>query len=146
MRCQISFEENSIVATSAGNNRYCYNCASKINLVTGNINQDLQLDKTLKYTINHVQKISKKIQLIQEIELMARKIITESFKRSLLPSKNLEGLACAAIYFAVVLLQKEMLDNITEQLPVNFRVIQKNFGILRYLLINSEIMRRFNGN
>jgi len=144
IRCQISFEENSIVATSASNHRYCYKCASQINLVSGNMNKDLQLDVSLNDAIHHIKKLSKKIQLNELIASLSVKIIEESFKSSLIPSKNILGLACAAIYFAVILL-KETLDNITEQLPVTYRVIQRNFSTLRYILMNSKLLEEFNG-
>ena len=144
MRCNDFFEENSVVATSAGNHRYCYRCAAQINLVSGNINKDLQLDVSLNESIHHIKKLSKKNHLNQTVESLAVKIIIESFKRTLIPSKNTLGLACAAIYFAVILLQKEILDRIIEQLPVSHRVIQRNFSTLRYILINSKLLKEFN--
>ena len=145
-RCKRDLEESDIIATSAGNKRYCYNCAAKINLVSGNLNKDLKLDLSLDETIYKIKEISKVIHLETSIELLAVQIIEESYRLSLIPSKNLDGLACAAIYLSTRIQRKDLLDKITTNLPVELRIIQKNFWTLRYLLINSKILEGFDGN
>ena len=45
-KCQRDFNLDDIVATSTSK-RYCYECAVKINLVTGNITRDLSNDEFL---------------------------------------------------------------------------------------------------
>ena len=145
MRCHVCFEENSVVVTSACNHRYCYRCVAQINLVSGNIHKDLQLDTLFGESINHIKKLSKKNHLNKTVEPLAIKIITELFKRTLTPSKNTLGLACAVIYLAVALLQKEILDRVVVQLPVSDRVIQRNFSALRYILANSKLLEGLDG-
>lgn len=146
MRCQKPFEENNIIATSAANHRYCYKCAAKINRISGNITKDLQLDMSFKETNNHIKNISRKIHLDKSIEILAIEIIKESFARSLIPSKNLLGLACASIYYAIVLSEKDKIEDTIEKLPVNLRIIQRNFCTLRYFLTNSKLLEGFDGN
>ena len=146
MRCQDPFEENDIIATSAANRRYCYKCATKINLVSGNITKDLQLATSFRETNSHIRNISREIQLDKSIEILAMDIIKESFARSLIPSKNFLGLACASIYYATVLSEKDKIEDIIEKLPVDFQIIQKNFWTLRYVLTNSKLLEEFDGN
>ena len=145
-RCHASFEENSIIATSAGNHRYCYKCASEINLVSGDVKKDLHLDESLDNTKNQIKKIAKNIQLEKPTEQLALKIITESFDLSLIPPKNIIGLACAAIYLAVRILNKDSLDAIAEKLPAHLRIIQRNFWTLRYLLLHSPLLEGLSGS
>ncbi len=146
IRYQEPFEENNIIATYATNRRYCYRCAAKINLVSGNITKDLQLDISFKDTNNHTKNSSRKIHLDKSIEILATEIIKESFARSLIPSKNLLGLACASIYYAIVLSEKYKIEEIIEKHPVNFQIIKRNFCTLRYFLTNSKLLERFDGN
>ncbi|MGI9566003.1 MAG: hypothetical protein ACR2LL_03180 [Nitrosopumilus sp.] len=146
IRCQIEFEENDIIATSAASQRYCYKCASNINLVSGDVTKDLGLDGAFKETTNQIRKISQKIKAEKSIKILAIEIIKESFARSLIQSKNLTGLACAAIYFATVLSGQKNPETIASHLPTSFRVIQKNLLMLRCILMNSKLLEKFDGS
>ncbi|MCH9042441.1 MAG: hypothetical protein QQN58_03395 [Nitrosopumilus sp.] len=37
VKCHVGFLENDVIATSSASRRYCYECATQINLVTGKI-------------------------------------------------------------------------------------------------------------
>ena len=144
-RCYIEFEENDIIATSAASQRYCYRCASSINLVSGDVTKDLGLDLAFRETTQQIKKISQKIKIEKSVKILALEIIKESFARSLIQSKNLTGLACAAIYFATLLSGQKNPEIIVSHLPASFRVIQKNLLILRCILMNSKLLEKFDG-
>ena len=47
VKCATNFKENDVVATSTSQ-RYCYLCATKINLVSGDVTKDLNNDKFVR--------------------------------------------------------------------------------------------------
>jgi len=80
IRCQELFEENNVIATSTTNRRYCYKCASTINLVFANMTKDLHLHTSCKEIDINIKEISRKIHLDKSIEILTKEIIQRNFR------------------------------------------------------------------
>lgn len=79
IRCQESFDENNVIVTSATNRRYCYKCASTINLVSANMT-NLHLHTSCKETDMNIEEISRKVHLDKSIEILTKEIIQKNFR------------------------------------------------------------------
>jgi transcription initiation factor TFIIIB Brf1 subunit/transcription initiation factor TFIIB len=133
MLCKI---ENDIVATSTSQH-YCYNCAIKINLVTGQIKKDLCNDKFIPDVLYHIKSLTEKFSIPKEIGKYAEIIINTVFENTHYVSKNKLGLACAAISLANKIKQHDSsLDN---RLPISYLVLQKNLNLLQKNLESIDI-------
>ena len=54
VKCFQNFNENDVIATSTSK-RYCYECATQINLVTGKVNRDLNNDKFIPDVLHLIE-------------------------------------------------------------------------------------------
>ncbi len=124
MRCNTLFEEDDIIATSTSN-RYCYECAIKIKLVSGNIRKDLRNDKFVPDVLNEIKKFSSKYLVDKKISSLALFLIKTVFENTNYVTKNRQGLACAALFLANQML-KENDESLKNILPVSPKVLEKN--------------------
>ena len=79
VKCNILFKEEDVIATSTSK-RYCYKCAVKINLVSGNITKDLHNDKFIPNILNEIKKLSKKYFIDKEVSSLALFLIKTVMK------------------------------------------------------------------
>ena len=123
-RCNTLFEENDIIATSTSN-RYCYECAVKINLVSGNIRKDLRNDKFVPDVLKEIKKLSRKGHIAKKTSSLALFFIKTVFENTNYVTKNQQGLACAALFLANQI-SKENDESLENILPVSSKVLEKN--------------------
>ena len=96
VKCLKKFKENDIVATST-TQHYCYNCATKINLVTGQINKDLFNDEFIPEVLYHIKSLTTEFSIPEKICKYAEILIIAAFENSDNLSKNKLGVAaCGA--------------------------------------------------
>ena len=128
-RCSSNFKENDIIATSTSQ-RYCYTCATKINLVTGDINKDLNKEEFVSHILDEITKIAKSIYVPDHITRLAKIIIKTTFENAYHVSRNKKGLASAAIYLAYKI---EFEENpcIEKLLPVSKKMLEMNSDLLK---------------
>ncbi|MDH3490082.1 MAG: hypothetical protein OEL56_06505 [Nitrosopumilus sp.] len=129
VKCDILFEEDDIIATSTSK-RYCYECAIKINLVSGNLRKDLRNDKFVPNVLNEIKKLTKKYSIEKETSSLALFLIKTVFENTNYVTKNQLGLSCAAISLADKIL-KENDDSLKNSLPVTQKVLEKNLSQLQ---------------
>ena len=137
IKCDILFEEDDIIATSTSK-RYCYECAVKINLVSGNLKKDLRNDKFVPSVLNEIKNLTKKYSIEKETSSLALFLIKTVFENTNYVTKNQLGLSCAAIILAGRIL-KEKDDYLKSALPVTEKVLQKNMSQLQKNLNNASI-------
>ncbi|MGH9999391.1 MAG: hypothetical protein ACRD90_05985 [Nitrosopumilaceae archaeon] len=135
-KCKKTFYENDIVAVTSAKKHYCYECAVKINLVTGNVEEDLCFDAIISETIKNIAFLSSKARIGINIQNLALLILKEAYHNQNSLSKNPIGLAAGAIYLACILHRHDRIDEIIDTFPISGRVVKKNYGILvRWLAI-----------
>jgi len=134
-RCSQNFNEDDVIATSTSK-RYCYDCATKINLVTGKIDKDLQNDKLILDVLHYIESIGKELEISKEIHRLSILLINTAIKKTNYISKNKLGLACAAIFLAHKIKQQFIPDEI---LPVSKKILQKNTSLLQKNLTSIDI-------
>ncbi len=134
-KCQCDFNLDDIVATSTSK-RYCYECAVKINLVTGKIIKDLSNDEFLLDVTSHVDSIGKKLEINKDIRKLAKLLISTAVCNKHYVSKNKIGLACAAIFLACRIENQFILDG---AFPVSKKILQMNASLLQKKLTNTDI-------
>ena len=135
-KCEKTFYENDIVASTSAKKHYCYYCAVKINLVTGNVGEDLCFDEILSETMKNITFLSSKARIGKKIKKLALLVLKEAYHNQKSLSKNPVGLAAGAIYLACLLLRHDRIDEIMDTFPISDRVVKKNYGILvRWLAI-----------
>ena len=128
VKCNVVFEEDDVIATSTSK-RYCYDCAVKINLVSGNLKKDLHNDKFIPSVLKEIKKLSKKYSIEEEISSLALFLIKTVFENSNYVTKNQLGLSCAAISMADKLLKEN--NSSLKNLPVTQKVLEKNMSQLQ---------------
>lgn len=129
VRCTNNFKEHDIVATSTSQ-RYCYGCATKINLVTGNINKDLNKKDFILEIQEEITHITRSIYVSDRITHVARLMIQLAFKNVHYVSRNKTGIASAAIFLAHEITFKGN-SRIEEVLPVSKKILERNLGLLQ---------------
>lgn len=134
-KCQHDFNLDDIIATSTSK-RYCYECAVKINLVTGKILKDLSNDKFLSSVTNHIDSIGEKLGIGKQIRKLAILLVSTAIFNKHYVSKNKIGLACAAIFLACEIENKLILD---EGFPVSKKILQMNTCLLQKKLTDTDI-------
>jgi transcription initiation factor TFIIIB Brf1 subunit/transcription initiation factor TFIIB len=134
-KCQYDFNSDDVVATSASK-RYCYECAIRINLVTGKITKDLSNDKFLSDVTNDIDSIGKKLEVNKHICKLAILLVNTAIIKKYYVSKNKIGLACAAIYLACHIKNQFILDIV---FPVSTKILQMNTSLLQKKLTNTDI-------
>jgi len=138
VKCNILFEEDDIISTSTSK-RYCYECAVKINLVSGNLKKDLRNDKFVPNVLNEIKRLTKKYSIEKEISSLALFLIKTVFENTNYVTKNQLGLSCAAISLAGKLLKEN--DNLLmNSFPVTQKVLEKNISQLQKNLNNVSII------
>jgi len=134
-RCNQEFNEDDVIATSTSN-RYCYECAIVINLVTGKIDKDLHNDKLIPEVIHNIGSIAKKLEIHENISRLAVLLFNTAIKKTNYISKNKIGLACAAIFMAYKIKEQPFNDEI---LPVTKKTLQKNMYLLQKNLTTTDV-------
>lgn len=134
-KCHSNFYPDDIVATSTSK-RYCYECAIKINLVTGKITKDLQNDIFLLDVSHYIDSIGERLAIKKNICKLAMLLINTAIENKNYISKNKIGLACAAIYLACQIKNQFILDN---TLPVSKKILQMNTNLLQKNLATTDI-------
>jgi len=136
-KCLQDFNEGDVIATSASK-RYCYDCATLINLVTGKVENDLHNDKLIPDILYHIESIGKKLEINEDVYKLAVLLVNTAMERKNYISKNEIGLACAAIFLACTIKKQFILDN---TFPVSKKTLQKNTSLLQKNLTNIDIYR-----
>ena len=134
-KCQCDFNLDDIVATSTSK-RYCYECAVKINLVTGKIIKDLSNDKFLSDVTNHIDSVGGKLEINKDIHKLAVLLVSTAIYNKHYVSKNKIGLACAAIFLACQIENRFIHD---DALPVSKKILQMNASLLQKRLTNTDV-------
>jgi len=134
-RCNQEFNEDDVVATSTSN-RYCYECAIVINLVTGKLEKDLHNDKLIPDVIHNIESIGKKLEINENISRLAILLFKTAIKKTNYISKNKIGLACATIFLACKIKEQPINDEI---LPVPKKTLEKNMYLLQKNLTTTDI-------
>jgi len=137
VRCNISFQEEDVIATSTSN-RYCYECAIQINLISGNTRKDLSNDKIISDVLNQIKKLTKKYSINNETSSLAISLIKTAFENTNYVTKNQLGLSCAAISLANKLLDKNE-NSWKNSLPVSLNALGKSMFQLEKSLSNVNI-------
>ncbi len=135
-KCLRDFKENDIIATSSTSKRYCYKCATQINLVTGKVKRDLHNDEFISDVLHHVESIGRKLEINEDIYRLAVLLVTTAIKNTNYVSKNKIGLACAVILL-VCKIKKQFI--LTSTLPVSKKTLQQNTSLLQKNLTNIDI-------
>lgn len=135
-KCQCDFNLDDIVATSTSK-RYCYECAVKINLVTGKIIKDLGNDEFLLDVTDYVDSIGRKLEVGTPILKLAALLVSTAICNKHYVSKNKIGLACAAIFLACQIENQPILDD--GAFPVSKKMLQMNSDLLQKNLINTDV-------
>lgn len=136
-KCSKNFKENNIIATSTSKH-YCYECAIKINLVTGEINKDLHNNNFISEVLNHIKLLVKQYFISKNIKKLALIIIKTAFNSVHYVSKNKLGLACAAIVIATKI-EKQVKIELENDWPITKKTLQKNIRLLQKSLVNTRI-------
>ena len=134
-KCQRNFNSDDIVATSTSK-RYCYKCATRINLVTGKITKDLCNDKLLSDITNDIESIGEKLEINKHVRKLAILLVNSAITKKHYVSKNKMDLACAAIYLACHIENQFILDS---AFPVSAKILQMNTSSLQKKLANTDI-------
>lgn len=129
VRCTNNFRENDIIATSTSQ-RYCYMCATRINLVTGNINKDLNKKYIISEIQDEITHITRTIYVSDHIARLAKLMIQTAFENVHYVSRNKTGIASAAIYIAHEMKFEEN-SSIEGLLPVSKKVLERNLRLLQ---------------
>ena len=138
-RCNIQFKENDVVSSSSTGRRYCYSCATMINLVSGDIIEDLHHDKILPDSLVQLSLFAKKIGLDEKIEQLASEILKSVYDKRKFLTNNRIGIIGACLHLACNLYQQE--DSFTlicRTIPINTFVLKRNYGLIVKCLENSE--------
>ena len=135
MKCQCNFKLDDVVATSTSK-RYCYECAVKINLVTGKIIKDLSNDQFLLHVTNHIDTIGEKLEINIRMRKLAVLLVSTAIFNKHYVSKNEIGLACASIFLAYDIKNQFILDS---TLPVSKKILQVNVSLLQKKLSDTDI-------
>ena len=137
-RCNIEFEEDDVIATSTSN-RYCYGCAVRVNLVSGNIQKDLCNDKFVSGVLNEIRRLAKKYSIVEEVSSFALFLVKTAFENNNHVTKNRLGLSCAAISLAANQLGKD--DSFWNgSLPVSLNVLERNISELQKRSIQTRVI------
>ena len=134
-KCQCDFNLEDIITTSTSK-RYCYECAVKINLVTGKIIKDLSNDEFLLDVTNHVNSIGGKLEVDNDIRKLAILLVSTAIYNNHYVSKNEIGLACAAIFLACQIENRPIHD---DALPVSKKILQINVSRLQKKLTSTDV-------
>jgi len=134
-KCQCNFNSDDIIATSTSK-RYCYECATRINLVTGKITKDLCNDKLLSDITNDIESIGEKLEINKHVRKLAILLVNSAITKKHYVSKNKMDLACAAIYLACHIENQFILDS---AFPVSTKILQMNTSSLQKKLANTDI-------
>ncbi len=134
-KCQHDFNLDDIVATSTSK-RYCYECAIKINLVTGRIVKDLNNDEFLSQVTKQIDSIGRKLEINKQICKLSILLVSTAIYNKHYVSKNKIGLACAAIFLACNIENQFILGN---TLPVSKKILQMNIDLLQKKLTTTDI-------
>ena len=135
-KCFRNFKENDVIATSTTTKRYCYKCATQINLVTGKITKDLCNDQLLSDITNDIDSIGKKLEIDKHVCELAILLVNTAITKKHHVSKNKIGLACAAIYLACHIKNQFILDS---AFPVSAKILQMNASSLQKKLGKADI-------
>lgn len=134
-KCQCNFNSDDVVATSTSK-RYCYECATQINLVTGKIMKDLCNDKFLADITNDIDSIGEKLEIPNPLCKLAILLVNTAITNKNYVSKNRIGLACASIYLACQIKNQFIRES---DFPVSTKILQMNTSLLQNKLTTTDI-------
>lgn len=134
-RCVEYFYEYDIIATTTSK-RYCYDCAIKVKLVTGEIKKDLKYDKVIPTVSNHIKLIGKKLEINDDFCRLAILLSTTAIEKENYVSKNTLGIACASIFLAHKI-KKQFISN--DSLPISKKTLEMNIISLQKNLSLTDI-------
>ncbi|MDH3360981.1 MAG: cyclin domain-containing protein [Nitrosopumilus sp.] len=127
-KCLCNFKENDVIATSTTTKRYCYKCATQINLVTGKLQIDLHNYEFIPNVLNDIESIGTKLNINQHVCKLAKILVITTFENTNYIPKNKLGVACASIFLACKI-KRCFLSDI--DLPVSKKTLQKNVNLLQ---------------
>jgi len=127
-KCLCNFKENDVIATSTTTKRYCYKCATQINLVTGKLQIDLHNHEFIPNVLNDIESIGTKLNINQHVCKLAKILVITTFENTTYIPKNKLGIACASIFLACKIKRCLLLDI---DLPVSKKTLQKNVNLLQ---------------
>jgi transcription initiation factor TFIIIB Brf1 subunit/transcription initiation factor TFIIB len=134
-KCQRDFNLDDVIATSTSK-RYCYECATRINLVTGKIIKDLCNDKFLLEITNDINSIGEKLKIPKIFCTLAILLVNTAINNKNYVSKNKIGLACASIYLACQIKNQFIQES---AFPVSIKILQMNTSLLQNKLTTTDI-------
>ena len=135
-KCFCNFKENDVIATSTTTKRYCYRCATSINLVTGNLKIDLYNDVFVSDVTHNLESIRKNLKINNAVFDIAKLLVLTSIEKVNHISKNSMGVACAAIFLSCKIEKQHIEPN---SLPVSKKTLEKNTSLLQKALISTDI-------
>ena len=136
-RCLVNFKENDIIATSTSK-RYCYECATQVNLVTGKVSIDLHNDEFILDVSHQIKSIGKRAHVGEYVCKLAILLITTAIENANFISKNKTGLACAALFTACTIKNHFVMG---DSLPISKKTLQKNMYLLQKNLTTTDVHR-----
>ena len=142
-KCLVEFKENDIIATST-TKHYCYNCAIRVNLVTGKIRNDMHSDEFVNEVISEIGSIKTRLNTDSSTHELATILVTTAVKNTKQVSKNITGLACAAILLACKIkagkeFDSDSLKMISSMMPISMKTLQKNISMLQNSLTETDV-------
>lgn len=134
-KCGCNFNSDDVIATSTSN-RYCYECAIRINLVTGKVMKDLCNDEFLADVANDINSIGKHLEIHKRLCELAILLVNTAISNKNYVSKNKIGLACASIYLACKIKNWFIRES---AFPVSAKILQVNASLLQNKLTTTDI-------
>jgi len=134
-KCRCDFNSDDVIATSTSK-RYCYSCATKINLVTGKIMKDLSNDEFLADVRNEINSMGQKLQIPKQFCKLAILLVNTAIENNNYVSKNKLGLACAALNLACKINNQFIRES---TFPVSIKILQMNTSLLQNKLTSTDI-------
>lgn len=127
-KCFCDFKEDDVIATSTTSKRYCYKCATRINLVTGKLKIDLHNDEFIPNVLQYIESVGEKLDIDKYVCKLASFLVTTTFDNTSYITKNKTGLACAAIFLACTIKKQTITPS---SLPISKKTLQKNVDLLQ---------------
>lgn len=134
-KCQHNFNLDDVVTTPTSK-RYCYECAVKMNPVTGKIVNDVSNDEFLLHITNYIDSIGKKLKINMQIRKLAILLVSVVIFNKQYVSKNKSGIACDAISLVCSIENPFILDG---YLPSSKKILQMNTNSLHKKLTDTDI-------
>ncbi|MGI9566680.1 MAG: cyclin family protein [Nitrosopumilus sp.] len=139
-RCKVDFIENDIVASTTKRNLYCYDCATQINLVTGNLDEDLNYDILLPNSIDCAIHILEKINADKKIQRITLEIIHTLYRERKLFTKNISSLAAGVVFLVCKLQKCNNLELVCKMSRLEAQTLKRSSSMVLKSLSDSSII------